>query len=172
MVRPRGISERRRNLPPVLPQPRRQQALPGRFPGHAEVVIFLGTGTQGSDRLAARRLQAGFEAAGAPRPLLRASAKPASQESSRIDLIVDEKLGKGGSLRKKHDAYRLSVKPGSVEIRGATGSGLRYGVETLLQLLGPGGRIPCCRIEDGADLAMRGIMLDISRGKVPRRETL
>ena len=172
MVRPRGTSERRYSLPPVLPQPRRQQAQPGRFSAHADVVILLGTGTQASDRPAARRLQAGFEAAGAPRPLLRASPRPASRELSRIELIIDEKLGQRGSLRKKHDAYRLSVKPGCVEIRGATGPGLRYGVETLLQLLGPGGRIPCCRIEDGADLSMRGIMLDISRGKVPRRASL
>ncbi len=172
MVRPSGTSERRYNLPPVLPQPRRQQALPGRFDAHGDVAILLGSGTQGSDDPTARRLQTGFEAAGAPCPLLSTSESSASPGPSRIDLIVDEKLGQRGPLRKKHDAYRLSVKPGHVEIRGATGSGLRYGVETLLQLLGPSGRIPCCRIEDGADLGMRGIMLDISRGKVPRRESL
>jgi len=74
--------------------------------------------------------------------------------------------------RTKHDAYRLIVTPKGVEIHGTGPAALRYGVETLLQLIGPNGRIPCCHIEDSADLRLRGLMLDISRGKVPTRKSL
>ena len=51
--------------------------------------------------------------------------------------------------------------------------GLRAGVATLRQLLREHGRrLPCLRIRDHADFTHRGLMLDISRGRVPRLETL
>jgi hypothetical protein len=66
--------------------------------------------------------------------------------------------------------YRLEVGPECIEISGAGPAGLRYGVETLKQLLAR--RVPGCRIEDEPSLAMRGLMLDVSRGKVPTTRTL
>ena len=46
-------------------------------------------------------------------------------------------------------------------------AGLRYAVETLLQLVDARGALPACSIDDAPDFAKRGIMLDVSRGKVP-----
>ena len=55
----------------------------------------------------------------------------------------------------------------------ATQDGLRAGIATLRQLLREyGRRLPCLRVSDHADFARRGLMLDISRGRVPRLETL
>jgi hypothetical protein len=50
---------------------------------------------------------------------------------------------------------------------------LRSGVATLRQLLREHGRrLPCLSIRDHADFAHRGLMLDVSRGRVPKLETL
>jgi hypothetical protein len=70
------------------------------------------------------------------------------------------------------DAYRIEIEPGGARLVGAGPAGLRYAVETLLQLAGAGGALPACSIADAPDLAKRGIMLDVSRGKVPTLETL
>jgi hypothetical protein len=45
-------------------------------------------------------------------------------------------------------------------------------VETLAQLVSPRGRIPACEIDDAPDFRLRGLMLDLSRGKVPTPECL
>ncbi|HWY76632.1 MAG TPA: beta-N-acetylhexosaminidase, partial [Verrucomicrobiae bacterium] len=51
--------------------------------------------------------------------------------------------------------------------------GLRTGMATLRQLLREyGRRLPRLAIRDHADFPKRGVMLDISRGRVPRLETL
>jgi hypothetical protein len=85
-------------------------------------------------------------------------------------------LGPRVELRREADdgeAYRLEVDPACVRVTGSGPAGLRYGVETLAQLVsGAGRRLPACEIEDAPDLPVRGLMLDVSRGKVPTLETL
>ena len=51
---------------------------------------------------------------------------------------------------------------------------MRYGVETLKQLLrcSSGRSVRGCRIEDSPCFPYRGVLIDISRGKVPRTETV
>ncbi|HEX5400299.1 MAG TPA: family 20 glycosylhydrolase, partial [Verrucomicrobiae bacterium] len=52
-------------------------------------------------------------------------------------------------------------------------AGLRAATATLRQLLRQcGRRLPCLKIRDWPDFARRGVMLDISRGRVPKLETL
>jgi hexosaminidase len=70
------------------------------------------------------------------------------------------------------EAYRIEVDAGRAELVGAGPAGLRYAVETFVQLVDPRGRVPACRIEDAPDFAVRGVMLDVSRGKVPTAATL
>jgi hypothetical protein len=67
--------------------------------------------------------------------------------------------------------YDLSASPGGVELRYSDAAGLRYGRQTLEQLTGPEG-VRCADIRDWPDIAQRGFMLDISRDRVPTRETL
>jgi hypothetical protein len=69
-------------------------------------------------------------------------------------------------------SYRLEIRPKRVEVEAEGPAGLRYAIETLAQLIGSRGQIPACRIQDAPDLALRGILIDISRGKVPTLETL
>jgi len=68
--------------------------------------------------------------------------------------------------------YRLSISPVRVEVVAGGAPGLRYAVETLRQLLPENGRIPTCEIEDAPDFRYRGVMLDVSRGKVPTIEAV
>ena len=67
----------------------------------------------------------------------------------------------------------LQITSQAVTISAATEAGLFYGVQTLRQLLRThGGRIPALTIRDRPVLAHRGLMLDVSRGKVPTLATL
>lgn len=67
--------------------------------------------------------------------------------------------------------YRLAVRPEGASIAGADPAGVFYGACTLVQLV-EAGRLPCVEIEDHPDLPVRGVMLDISRDKVPTMTTL
>jgi len=69
--------------------------------------------------------------------------------------------------------YVLESSPDGIVLRAADEAGLFYGLQTLRQLLGQtGARVPAFRIEDWPDFPARGIMLDVSRCKVPKLETL
>jgi hexosaminidase len=69
--------------------------------------------------------------------------------------------------------YRLVVEQSGVVLSAADAAGEFYGRLTLDQLRRVyGGRGPVMNIEDWPDLAVRGVMLDLSRDKVPTMETL
>lgn len=77
--------------------------------------------------------------------------------------------------------YRLAVSADGVRLQAADAAGFRHGRATLAQLGTPaawptadpveGGLWPCT-IEDWPDLPVRGVMLDVSRDKVPTMATL
>ena len=99
---------------------------------------------------------------------------------SGIELAVEtharaEDLGPRIELHRRGargQSYRLEVRPQRIEVQAEGPAGLRYAIETLVQLVGARGVIPACRIEDAPDLALRGILIDVSRGKVPTLATL
>lgn len=69
--------------------------------------------------------------------------------------------------------YELAIASDSIEIEAAQPAGLFYGVQTLIQLLVEYGRHPpALTCSDWPDFANRGVMLDISRDKVPTMQTL
>ncbi len=71
------------------------------------------------------------------------------------------------------EGYALSVTPKGARLAASTPCGAFRALTTLGQLLlQTGGRAPCCEIEDEPALAVRGFMLDISRGKVPTLQNL
>jgi hexosaminidase len=71
------------------------------------------------------------------------------------------------------EAYRLTISSDIIHISGHGDSAIFYGVMTLVQLLQQHGRqLPQLKIEDWPDLPNRGVMLDISRDKVPTMETI
>lgn len=68
--------------------------------------------------------------------------------------------------------YRLAVAPEGIRLDAATPQGAAYGLATLKQILATGREVPELQIDDYPDFARRGVMLDISRGKVPTMERL
>ena len=71
------------------------------------------------------------------------------------------------------EGYALVISNNGIEISFREPGGLRAASATLRQLLRQyGRRLPCLRIRDWPDFARRGVMLDISRGRVPKLETL
>ena len=64
--------------------------------------------------------------------------------------------------------YELTVDEAGVMLNAGDEAGAFYGLATLRQLLDHYGlRLPRCRIADYPDYLQRGVMLDISRCKVP-----
>src|SRR5882724_7676618 len=71
------------------------------------------------------------------------------------------------------EGYALAISKTGIEISFRETGGLRAAVATLRQLLREyGRRLPFLKIRDWPDFARRGVMLDISRGRVPKLETL
>ncbi|HEY3932828.1 MAG TPA: family 20 glycosylhydrolase [Verrucomicrobiae bacterium] len=71
------------------------------------------------------------------------------------------------------EGYALTISKTGIEISFRETGGLRVATATLRQLLREyGRRLPCLRIRDWPDFLRRGVMLDISRGRVPKLETL
>lgn len=78
------------------------------------------------------------------------------------------KEGGGIVLRKttgsaSPEAYTLAVAPTGVSLEATGGAGLFYAAQSLLQLIGEGGRIPAQWVEDAPRFPWRGFMLDESR---------
>jgi hypothetical protein len=89
-----------------------------------------------------------------------------------LHLQVDPHEGLGA------EGYRLEVVEGGVLVTGGEEIGVFYGMMTLLQWIrlhavhGEPLILPGLRVEDAPDLEVRGVMLDISRDRVPTVETM
>jgi hypothetical protein len=71
--------------------------------------------------------------------------------------------------------YQVRIAPDEITITARETAGAFYAVMTLKQLarqIDPRRGLPCLTIEDWPDFPVRGVMLDISRAKVPKLETL
>jgi hexosaminidase len=88
------------------------------------------------------------------------------------------------------EGYALTISKSGIEIQFRESGGLRAAMATLRQIVRECSRgtdprsvksqartpvplkLPCLKIRDWPDFARRGVMLDISRGRVPKLETL
>jgi hypothetical protein len=95
--------------------------------------------------------------------------------------VPDEQVGLILRIDPHHmphrQGYELSIDAGTIRIIGSDNAGVFYGVCTLVQLLAqsvqhPIAELPCLQIVDYPDFPARGVMLDISRDKVPTLETV
>ncbi len=69
--------------------------------------------------------------------------------------------------------YALSIMPGSLTLEASDPAGLFYGVCTLAQIIQQAGpELPALQITDWPDFPARGVMLDISRDRVPTMPAL
>lgn len=71
------------------------------------------------------------------------------------------------------EGYRLTISASGIDIEYGGNPGLYYGINTVGQIHRQlNGRLPAIEITDWPDLPVRGVMLDISRDKIPTMETL
>ncbi len=65
--------------------------------------------------------------------------------------------------------YRLGITEEGIEVKGGSGQGLMYGVQTLCQIIEQcGGVLPCLTINDQPDIPHRGYYFDQTRGRVQK----
>lgn len=71
------------------------------------------------------------------------------------------------------EGYRLSVTQDGIKVECGTAAGAYYALLSLRQIFAQtNSQIPCLQITDEPLLAVRGILLDIGRNKIPKMETL
>jgi hexosaminidase len=98
----------------------------------------------------------------APRRLNRLSGDSTAPVEEKIDPGVARPQG-----------YQLSITPVNCRIVAHDDAGMFYARQTLAQLRRQFPQaLPCMEIEDWPDFRVRGVMLDISRDKVPTMPTL
>lgn len=159
------------DLPPLLPEPLSTTRRRGAFRLAAGMPIVLPPEGDGAADATAGRLRDGLAAiCGAT--LSIEGHRRSDALGPHVALVIDPAVGVVSRPDVREQAYRLDVAEPGVCITGGGAPGLRHGVETLLQLVDSRGRLPACRIDDAPALARRGIMLDVSRGKVPTEQSL
>ncbi|HTV61157.1 MAG TPA: family 20 glycosylhydrolase [Verrucomicrobiae bacterium] len=132
----------------LLPCPRSLKMARGTFTLSKETVDFI----LGSTRI-------GFAPDGVPR--------------AGIHLNRDESSGARDAGACQSEFYAVTVSKTGIKISFREPAGLRAAMATLRQLLRQYGcHPPCLRIRDWPDFPRRGVMVDISRGRVPRLKTL
>jgi hexosaminidase len=77
------------------------------------------------------------------------------------------------NLKLNDEAYRLEITQDKIIIESKTMIGQLWAIKTLKQIVKQSKHnLPCLQIEDEPELKIRGYMLDISRGKIPKMKTL
>ncbi|UCG01821.1 MAG: family 20 glycosylhydrolase [Candidatus Heimdallarchaeota archaeon] len=72
------------------------------------------------------------------------------------------------------EGYNITINKKEIQINGHDKQGLFYGLITFSQILDLSNQqeLPCLEILDWPDFPSRGVMLDVSRDKVPTMETI
>ena len=179
----------------LLPQPKELMLIKGTFTFDADTLILVPAQAGDEAFFAARQLQDEiYQATSLTLRIVKAYAPP---RPANVVLLVcgpeqaaafgvepvavnvpegsprpepcpewDEGLVEGQS-------YALTIKRGRITLYANAPAGLFYAVQTLRQLVRPRGRyLPDLAIRDWPTLPYRGLMLDISRRKVPTLATL
>ena len=95
-------------------------------------------------------------------------AIPVCMENSKSGTLFFERCGDLSD-----EGYRITIDTGHVKMEYAKAAGAFHAVTTLTQIIAQCGRkIPCLSIEDEPDYPVRGVLLDISRNKIPTMKSL
>jgi hexosaminidase len=157
----------------LLPAPRQVAPGAGQYVLRENKLIFLYGTEPAALQFSAKRLQSALRRhASVDWEIVASAATPPEMLGLTLRVAVDQELKALGP-----GAYRLSIRSGGITVQAATEAGIFYGVCTLVQIIqqagGRAGRaLPCLEILDWPDYPARGVMLDVSRDKVPAMHTL
>lgn len=150
----------------LLPSPRQVEFLPGTFALHSNRLILLDIPDPQKLFFTGKKLQEALLKLGLSVGITAGRATPQDQVNIILCLTPDAAIPAQG--------YQLEITNKTILISGSDKAGIFYGVCTLLQIIANSGvsSLPCLKISDWPDFPARGVMLDISRDKVYRLETL
>lgn len=161
-----------------LPKPWRVEPGEGWLLLDSETPIRIAAGASDETRRTARGLQTAIAAQTSLTLPLQAVEPGENERRPGIDLVLVSSLS--SLIPPQFDPIPLGPQGSTITVSeaGATvaatsDAGLFYGVQTLIQLAKTHNRRwPAVTIEDKPALPVRGLMLDVSRGKVPTMATL
>ncbi|MCB0158597.1 MAG: glycoside hydrolase, partial [Caldilineaceae bacterium] len=150
----------------LLPQPQRLTLTGGALPlDDALLIALIAPEAQPLRRTAVLLQDALATHAGVTWEIVAGSAAP--------DVQIGARLAISPGATAHPEGYELTVSEAGINIVGSTAAGVHYGVLTLAQIIAQsGGALPHLRCTDWPDFPNRGVMLDVSRNKVPSMSTL
>jgi len=167
--------------PYLLPQPKQLTRAEGSFRIDANTIILISPDSGDSDLFSARTLQREIGArTGLRAPIVKTArpprttnaivlvSTPSAADQLAPDLEWPTSLSDHGA-----QAYFVRVRPKQIVAGGNEALSVHYAAQTLRLLVrGEGVDLPALDIRDWPSLIYRGVMLDVSRGKVPTLDTL
>jgi hypothetical protein len=165
----------------LLPQPKNFTLTEGAFALDADTLILIPAQAGDDAFFAARQLQDEvYRATCLTPPIVKAVAPPCSKNvvllicgEEQATAFGVEPVAVGALETVAAQAYALTVAPARVVLYADAPAGLFYAIQTLRQLArlhGP--TVPALAVRDWPTLPYRGLMLDVSRRKVPTLDTL
>lgn len=159
----------------LAPAPKRFSPRPGAFNYSANEKRYIKLEADEPQSLVAAARKTGFP--------WEITASPKASKA-QVGLLI--RLDAGAGIQA--EGYKLAIRPERIEITASTPAGAFYGACTLEQIVRQNAgnepeaadrslhsavcELPCLTISDWPDFPARGVMLDISRDKVPTMETL
>jgi len=166
---------------PLLPQPKELSLLDGAFVLDADTPIVIPAQASDETFFVASQLQNEVcRATCLTLSIVKACAPPCSNNvillicgDEQAAALGVEPVAVGAPETVAVQAYALTVAPTCVTLYADAPAGLFYAVQTLRQLVRLHGQVlPALTVRDWPTLPYRGLMLDISRRKVPTLATL
>ncbi len=150
----------------LLPNPRKIVIYDNEFNIINKQFIQINNAASGSLLLAAERLSQEI-AVQTHQTWQVSTAQPIPEDATSLLISIDPEHIENAQ------GYQLIISTKSIQLTGADEPGAFYGIQTLRQIIDQShDRLPCMTIMDWPDFPVRGVMLDISRDKVYRMETL
>lgn len=138
-----GCTNEEQTATNITPVPQKVETGNGVFTADRSTVIVVNAGKEDYDRLHKALQPLGLQTA---------------------DKVTDNCILAQISKEVTHpEGYRITTDKNGIKISAATGAGLFYGVQTVLQQCAGGSGMPYGTITDEPRFAYRGIMLDVSR---------
>ncbi len=177
----------------LLPQPKEFSVLDGTFSLNADTLVIIPAQASENTFFAARQLQDEVcRAARLTLPIVKAFAPPRSKNVILLACGPEqtaafglEPVASSAPEAVTAQSYALTITPARITLYANTPTGLFYAIQTLRQLIrlhynpslschpsSQAQTLPALTIRDWPTLPYRGLMLDVSRRKVPTLATL
>jgi hexosaminidase len=152
--------------PFLWPIPQKLKIIPGQFQIKNHLMIFILNSSPEAIFFSIQRLQILLSHRKNKSWKIRVGQWKPAEHLGLIVQVIPE-------IFKTSQSYRLLIQPEYISLTAADPAGIFYGINTLIQIIQQNSEIlPCLEINDYPNYTIRGVMLDISRDRVPTMETL